>query len=66
MPSAPIQLVQDSFNFDAQVTIFIGKNETEEQIKNRKRDLLVNINRMIKNIGMIVEIRNVPVATSST
>ncbi len=58
MPNgAEIKLIQHSIKFNTEIVMFLGKEETEEQIANRKRDLLSGINRMIKNLGIIKEVK---------
>jgi len=63
---AEVKLVQSSISFITKITLFCGKDESELNTANRKKDLLVNINRAIRNIGMIEEVKDVPVVTSLT
>jgi len=66
MPSAEVQLIQNSITVKTELIIFAGKDETAEQLTNRKNDFLRNLNRHISKMGLIREVADVPVVTSST
>ena len=58
MPQADIQLISDSLTVKCELIIFTSKNETVEQLLNRKNDFLKNLNRHINKMGLIREIKN--------
>jgi len=66
MPSAEVQLIQNSFSVRCDLIIFATKGETSEQLANRKNDFIKNLNRYISKMGVIKEVQDVQVVTSPT
>jgi len=66
MPSAEVQLIQNSFTVKCDLIIFAGKDETSEQLANRKDDFIKHLNRHISKMGVIKEVKDVQVVTSPT